>query len=302
MHIATCIERLEDICAKEVKGKKIFPGRVQFDGKVKDFKSVIHVYKLIKKFKFKKIEDIVGQIKKYPIKGKFRVVCERKGEHGFNSFEVQGKLAKHLVSLGFEPDIKKPETTVFVDIIDDNCLIGILIKENIHKREYRLKLTAENINANLAYALLSLVKCNKKSVIVDPFCRDGVICIEAARLGAKVYGFHQNTRNARINAKIAKVEIDLSNKELDWLDTNFSKKSVTIVSYIPSHSKNKPFDEMDKFVKELFHQAEYVVKKNIGLISQKEDLILMYSTKFKLVDKREINIGESKYFMYILKR
>ena len=302
MNIATCIEGLEDICIKEVKGKKIFPARVKFEGKVKDLKSCIHVYKLIKKFKIKKIEDIIKSIKKYPIKGKFRVICERKGEHKFNSFEVQGRLAKHLTTLGFEPDLKKPDTIVFVDIIDDNCLIGILLKENLQKRDYRFKLTAENINANLAYALLSLVKCNKKSTIVDPFCRDGVICIEAARLGAKVYGFHTNTRNARINSKIAKVNVDLSNKELDWLDTNFSKKTVTIISYIPSHSKNKPFDEMDKFVKELFHQAEYVVKDYIGLIAQKDDLISLYSKNFKLVDKRLVNIGESKYNLFVFKR
>ena len=64
MNIATCIEGLEDICAKEVKGRKILPGRIEFKGKVLDFKSVINVYSLIKKFKFKSKDDIVNKIKK----------------------------------------------------------------------------------------------------------------------------------------------------------------------------------------------------------------------------------------------
>jgi tRNA(Ser,Leu) C12 N-acetylase TAN1 len=296
------MEGIEDICAKEVKGKKILPGRVKFDGKVKYFKSVNSVYKLIKKFKFKKKEEIITKIKKYPIVGKFKVQCERQGKHDFNSFELQAYLGAQIHKLGYDYDLKKPETIVFVDIINNDCLIGILIRSNLQKRDYRFKLSADNLNPCLAYTLLSLVKCNKKSIIVDPYCRDGVICIEAARLGAKVFGFYQNSRNARINAKIAKAEIDLSNKDLDWLDTNFDKKSVTLVSYIPSHSKNKPFDEADKFVKELFHQAEYVVNKYLAVISQKNDLILTYCKNFKLEDKREISLGETKYYIFIFKR
>jgi len=302
MYIATCLEGIEDICINEVKGKKILPGRVKFEGKVRDFNSVIHVYELIKKFKFKTRGDIATRIKKYPIKDNFKVVCERRGKHDFNSFEIQGLIGKEIGKLGYKLDFKKPGTIIFVDIIDDVCLIGVLVKENLSKRDYRYKLSADSINPCLAYSALKLAKCKKNDIIVDSFCKDGIICIEAAKLGAKAYGFHHNIKGARINAKIAKVNIELSNKDVDWLDTCFDKKEVKIVSYIPSYSKLKPRNLIDKLIKELFHQAEYVVKDYMVLISQKEDMLLEHKNKFNLIEKRKINIGENSYYIFSFKR
>ena len=60
-YIAVCLKGLEDISEKEVKGKKILLGRIEFKSFEKslkgkkqkfDFKSVNKIYKLLKQFTF----------------------------------------------------------------------------------------------------------------------------------------------------------------------------------------------------------------------------------------------------------
>src|SRR3989338_5578495 len=138
MNIATCIPGLEDITVKEVKGKKIFPGRVSFSGKVKDFSSVISIYSLVKEFEFNKLDDFCKKIidLKLKIDKSFKVVCNRQGNHNFNSSDVQKEIGIPLLKQGFQLDFKNPNTIIYVDIIDSKCFIGYLEKENLSKRYY----------------------------------------------------------------------------------------------------------------------------------------------------------------------
>jgi len=306
-YLGICLNGLEEIAEKEVQGKKIYSGRIEFKkfSEKKDFKSLLIVYKLYKKFNFKKEEDILNEFKKLRIKvkKKFKIECNRNGQHKFKSVDIEKLIGIYLQKKGFKLDFKEPETIIFIDIIDDLCLIGLLEKNELHKREYRVKLNPETLNPTIAYAALILSDYKKNDVLVDPFCRDGIIIIEAGLMKkGKVFGFDKNIRNARINSKVAKVKIDLSQNEIDWLDTKFKKNSVKIVSYLPSISKRNLEPDIRKIYSEFFHQAKYIVKNKMCLIVKKTELIKEYFNDFKLLKEITIKIGDDSYNILILKK
>ncbi len=309
--IGICLNGLEEIAEKETKGEKIYSGRVSFKlfpKKLKQkgyFKSLLTVYKLHKKFHFKEPEDILNEFKKLKIKVKksFRVKCNREGTHDFKSVDVEKLLGIYLQKKGNKLDFKEPETVIFVDVIDDFCLIGLLEKEELQKREYRVKLNPETLNPTIAYAALVLSDYKKNDILVDPFCRDGIIVIEACLMKkGKVFGFDMNTRNARINSKLAKVKIDLGQNEIDWLDTKFKKNSLKIISYLPSVSKRNLEADIRRIYSEFFHQAKYIVKDKMCLIVKKTELIKEYLLDFKLVKEINTKVGDDSYHILVLKK
>ena len=308
-YIGICLNGIEEVAEKETKGKKIYSGRVSFLkkslSKKEEFKSLLTVYRLFKKFNFRKEDDILDEFKKLKIKIKqsFRVKCNREGKHIFKSVDIEKLLGIYLQKKGYKLNFKEPETIIFVDIIDNFCLIGLLEKEELQKREYRIKLNPETLNPTIAYAALSLVEYKKNDILVDPFCRDGIIIIEAGLMKkGKLFGFDKNIRNARINSKIAKVDINLSQNEIDWLDTKFKKKSVKIVSYLPSVSKRNLETDIRQVYSEFFHQAKYIVKEKMCLIVKKTELIKEYLTDFKLLKEINIKVGDDSYNLLVLKK
>ncbi len=78
-YVGICLKGLEEIAEKETKGKKIYSGRVSFKlfpkkfNQKGNFRSLITVYKLFKKFNFKKEDDVLNEFKKLKIKVKKKV-------------------------------------------------------------------------------------------------------------------------------------------------------------------------------------------------------------------------------------
>jgi len=303
-YIGVCLNGLEEVSEKETKGKKIYSGRIEFKGKVKEFRSLITIYKLSKKFNFKKAEDILNEFKKLKlkIKKKFKVECNREGDHNFKSVDIEKSIGIYLQKKSYTLDFKEPKTIIFVDIIDNFCLIGLLEKDNLQKREYRVKLNPETLNPCIAYSALKMVDYKKGDILIDPFCRDGIIAIEAGLMKkGKVYGFDKNIRNARINSKVAKLKLDLSQNEIDWLDTKFKKNSVKIVTYLPSDSKRVDENEVRKLYSEFFHQAKYIVKERMALVIRKPDIVKSYFNSFSLLKETNTKIGNDSYSILVLK-
>ena len=74
----------------------------------------------------------------------------------------------------------------------------------------------------------------------------------------------QNLKSAEKNAKVAGVNklIDFSRMDVSWLDTKFSKGEVDIVvSQLPSPSKSFAEERVEKLLKELFYQLEYILSR-----------------------------------------
>lgn len=292
MKIAATLIGLENILKKDVKGKIIYPGRIIFNKG--NLKSSLIVYDYITSFKFKNEEEIYKNISKikFRINKSFRVDCSRQGMHKFSSQDIRQNIGELIYNKGNKVDLDNSGTIVYIDIINDFCIVGLNPKKL--KINYKIRVSNDSMNACLAYSLLKTARFNKDKMLLDPFCSDGTLLIEAGLLGGKrLYGLAQDIKNASINSKIAKVKLNLSNKELNWLDTMFKKNSVDLIISKPIYpSKTKNVNFVDKIIKELFHQAEYILKKKglMLLISPKTELLEKYAKEYKFRFKEELNV------------
>lgn len=299
--IAVTIKGIEDICAKEIKkilgseGKKVCSGRVLFDSDnveklVRRGRSIERVYYLLNKLKFKKFEEIIDKAREIDFSkciGKsFMVKCNREGEHDFKSIDIEKDVGEIIFERGYKVDLKNPETIVYVDIVNDYCFIGVLLTPNkLSKREYRIRINNQSVNACLAYSLLEICGWDKNKSLFDPFCKDGVIVIEAALCGGKeVYGYDSNpnnVKNAEINAKLASVKVEFKIKdEVDCIVTN-----------PPFISKNRGKREIEEVYKEFFCKAEAILKGRMVIINPDIKSLKECARGFRVVEEREVCIG-----------
>ena len=308
MKVATTLIGLEQVLKKESNGKIICLGRVLFS-KNKSLKSAIIYYDYITYFKFKDEKEIYDNISKIKLKfkGSFRVDCSRQGEHNFTSQEIREKVGEIIYNQGHKVELDNPKNIFYVDIIDNYCLFG-KNPVNIGKRNYRVRSAKDSLNASLAFSLLKIGNFKKESILLDPFCSDGIILIEAALVGGKkLYGLSNDIKNASINAKVAKVKLNFYNKDLNWLDTLFKKNSVDLIITKPLFpSKTKSLNFVDKITRELFHQAAYILKKKgkMILLTPKLELIEKYAKIYNFNIKEELNIkfGNLNYKVLSLKK
>lgn len=320
--IAATLNGIESIAAEEIKeitkakAKKIAEGRLLLETKslkpLEKARTIKTLYFYLKHFSFKTEEEIYEQAKKikFPIKESFAARCHREGSHDFKSKNVEQKIGEIIFEKGHKVDLEKPKTTVYIEIIQDTCIIGILYKKDMQKREYKVRLNPASINACLAAAMIRLAETKKWHITVDPFCKDGVIAIEASLMGVKqVYGFDESmnsVKNARINAQLAKASISFGKAEIDWLDTKFEKETVDrIITNPPFPARHRSVQEIEKTTKELISQARYVLKKDGMLVTVTQDssLIEKYAKEnnMGLAKELEVTVGNTVYKLQAFK-
>lgn len=283
MKIAVCLKGTEDLIAKDLKGKRLLEGRIAFS-KSKNLGGVIAVYDLIEQFKFKYYKDLIQKISKlkFKFKGSFRVDCKREGEHDFDSGMIERGVGEIIYKLGFKVDLKTPENTIYVDIIDDNCLIGVLEAKDLHKRDYKAKASNQSLNACLAYFMLKLLG---KGDLIDPFCRDGVIVIEAARMKlGKVYAWDENYNNL----KNAQTNVALAEAKVKFCRLN-EIEGINVATFLPIASERNKFAEND--IKRFF---EDVKAKKLVICTLNRDIVHKYC-KLKILSERKVVIGDFKF-------
>lgn len=326
MYIGVTITGVEDIAVLELKelnakAEQVAPGRVKFS--VKDIKeidnfnkSLIRIYELLGEGECDSVEDIVkvaNQIK-YSFEGNFKAKCTRKGEHDFQSKEVEQFVGEAIYEKGFEVDLKNPKNLILIDIIDNKFFIGLLInKKDYHKREYKVKPHHHGINACLAYSMMRLANYSKDKVLLDPFCKDGVLAIETAmfatnlprtfeanssEIKTKIYAIDEqmgNVRSAETNSKLADVNklITFSRLPLDDLDKKLKENEVDcIVTLLPSPSKTFSEKRSLKIYEELFYQMDYIMKKNfVGVFLLYDSKLFKKKNKYKIKEERKVLVG-----------
>ncbi|MBM3199504.1 methyltransferase [Candidatus Woesearchaeota archaeon] len=320
--VCTTLKGLEPVTSEELKQltkskpEVISDGRLLLQSKnlksLENARTISTIYEYVAHFSFKTEQELYDKVKKLkiPVKGSFVVRCCREGTHDFKSKNVEVSVGEIIFEQGHKVDLEKPNTTIYVEVVNDVCILGILYKKDLQKRSYKVRLNPASINACLAAAMVRLAKIKPKQVIVDPFCKDGVILIEAALLGAKkVYGFDEsmnNVRNAKVNAQVAKVKIEVSKAEIDWLETKFSQTSVDcIVTNPPFPARHRSKEDVEKITKEFMHQAVYVLKKTglLVFVTQDSSLLDKYAEieKFKLIKKLEVVLGDTTFSLNVLK-
>jgi len=285
MFIASTLKGLEKVCCKEVNGKIVSDCRIGFEKK-QEVRSALVVYELVGYFKFKTLKDIVAKVKKLKIniKGGFKAECNREGKHKFSSQEIKEGIGEIFYNKGFKVNLHEPETIIYADIKDNSCFIG-LNPCYCGKRAYRIRGGRQGLNATIAYALLRIADFKPENVLLDPFCNDGVILVEAGLLGGNnLYGLAEYLQNAKIHAHVAKVKVNLFN-ERDEFYKLFKKKGVDLIITQPGFYDGNGITEM-------FSRAKTLLKKDgkIIVISSKIGVIKKLAGKNGLKGRRRLKV------------
>lgn len=308
---------LEEISAEEVrklvkvKNIKILAERVEFEGEIQDLITLCYngrtftkVILQLSKVNFEKEIplQILDNLKQY-LAERAVVNCERKGKHNFTSYDAEHILNKTLAErYNIAIDYKKPQTRFIALIEDNNCLFGIDFSGiDLGRRDYRIFLGNEALKGNIAASLLFIADYEPEHALLDPFCRHGIIPIEAAlfatntsphkfdkekfafttlpnikakfadkekNFAGTIIAMDDNFKHvsaAQKNAKIAGIikQIDFSRTNLEWLDSKFGKNFLDrIITFPPQPGRSLSEDKTEKTYHQLFYQAEFILKKD----------------------------------------
>ncbi len=316
-YIAICAEGLEDITQKEIKeilktsSKIIQPGRVLFEISSVQ-KLVTKTQSIIKLYEFKQQCKLHTEIKTFSLASPFRVVCSNHGEYVLSSQEVEKDVGEKFFAEGNTVDLKHPKTIVFVDIVDETIFVGIdLTPELLSRRSYRIKIHNQSINACIAYGLVRLSGYAGKKVFLDPFAKDGIIAIEAARYKkGKIFAYESLfplVHNIEINATLAKVrkEMTISRIETEWLDTKFGEGEVDCVATaVPFPSKTQSENQVKVLYKDFFYHLSFILKKGGKIVCIAPTLILLktFSEDFTIVEERSVSTSKLRYSVVVFKK
>ncbi|MEK6903530.1 MAG: THUMP domain-containing protein [Nanoarchaeota archaeon] len=305
-YIAVTTEGIEDICEAEVMGKKIAPARVKFMTWKEDVKSANIIFELIKKARIDSIDEIQQQCEDLQLskEEKYKVECNREGDHPFRSVDVEREIGIFLREKGFIIDREQAKQTIYIDIIKKVCFIGLLKKERLCRRAYRVKINNQGISGCLGYAMLKIAEYDPETEgILDPLCKDGTIAIEAARMGGKNVRasdpLKNNIRNARINMQMAKAKIEMKCQELQELEQTEKENSIDLIAtrIVLSKENNKSMQVWKGF----FRVAKKIAKRIIIMTNtdQEEKDI---ANKFRIKEKRKIQRGGALEYIYLLEK
>lgn len=269
-------------------------------------------------------------------RGSFKVVCDRSGNHNYGSSEIASKIGEFVwEKCGLKVDLDNPLLIIYVAIMDDKGYLGIDVSGfELDKRQYKVFGTPHAIKATIAYSAVRLLEKNVS--ILDPFCGPGVIPIEAALFfnhvsprkyqsdsfafkklkpfknlknldfinknkgNAKIYAYDSEmpfVSAAKKNAKIAGVNkfIKFGRLDMEWLDTKFDKESLDAIITVIPH-KNA-----EKLSKELFYQAEFVLRKGgiVVVISDNIDKLKSPAEKYNFKLMKKLHIPRKQDFVDI---
>jgi putative N6-adenine-specific DNA methylase len=92
--------------------------------------------------------------------------------------EIGGDIAELS---GAKVDFKNPDVTFYAHEQEGKCWLGIdLSGEDLGKRDFRIFLGPQALKGHIAASLIKLAEFDSSKVLLDLFCRNGIIPIEAA--------------------------------------------------------------------------------------------------------------------------
>ncbi len=306
---------LEDQAIKEIGGRKVAEGRVLTENvDVEKVQSVMKVYDFYGELVVENIEDFMSLKFDEKLKGRVKVSCHREGKHDFNSQDVERLVGGLLRDEGYEVDYKEFDEVLFVDVVDDKVFFGKeLTRKLLSKRDYRIKIHKQSINACTAYCMVRLADWNE-GILLDPFCKDGVIPIEAELFAekedieGKVVGYDalfHNVRSAEINSKLAEIKIKLARFDATWLDTKFEDDEVSaVVSAVPFPSKTFSENKVSVIYRDFFAALKLILGGRAVLIAPKIDLLKEVAQEygFKAVEEISTFMGKAEFKVVVFEK
>ncbi|MBI4145338.1 hypothetical protein HY493_03990 [Candidatus Woesearchaeota archaeon] len=266
--------------------------------------------------------------------------------------ELEAELGETIYeSTKAKVDLKRPDVTFLVVVRGAYGAFGIdLSGDDLGKRDYRIFLGPDALKGHVAASLVLLSGYAPGQLFLDPFCRSGVIPIEATLLATRRSPHHfgkekflfrrlpalkqtdwdaffakidkdvsgdatnilamdpsfNNVSAAKKNAKIAGVikQLTFSRTDLEFLDAKFGKHAVdTLVTLPPQPAQDMPELRVDSMMKDVFYQAEFVMKKNgtvVIICRTGADTIKKYAQEYKFTLKNERKARQGKAELTVL--
>jgi tRNA (guanine6-N2)-methyltransferase len=208
--MATTVEGLEDLAAREVEGlggriDEVKHARVFFEGgadliyRVNIRARCVHKLMLILGHgKARGLDEIyrlaksVDYSEAMKLDQSFAVRTTRVGEHEYTSIDVSAVVGQAVIdsfveAKGARPrvDLKSPDVEIGVYVKDDDVVIGVnTTGESLHKRNYRVYDHPAALKTTLAAGMLMLSGWRGEGLL-DPMCGGGTITIEAALMARR---------------------------------------------------------------------------------------------------------------------
>lgn len=240
-----CSNEIPEVCALEVKeliGKKaeVFPGVCIVSNVTQDDMAIL-VYRcqsayhigvlLAQDSNIEKLEenfakeiDIAAWDSFSSQASTFAVQTVKLSEHDIPSPDISASfgavIKDYAESKEKELDVKltNPDVSYLVFIAKDICGVGVdLIGFDLSKRPYKLFHHPGSLNGVFAYTISRFVGIKENSVVLDPFCNNGVIPIEIALFqeGMSSFLFERKFTGLRYNfTKEFFEEVESSLKEV----------------------------------------------------------------------------------------
>lgn len=187
----------------------------------------------------KTIKEAQGDLKLQDyVHGTF--ACRAKSDIN-SSQELSGAVGAHVKSLtDAKVSLKNPDTTIYALEQAEDAYIGVdLSGTDLTKRDYRVFAGVEQLKATTAFGALLFAGYKSGKTLIDPFCRAGIIPIEAA--------LHSTQRS---HLYFAKEKLAFTKMKGDW-ESFFTKQ-------------DEEYDEPEMNITAVDNLARHVtfVKKN----------------------------------------
>ncbi|ABP50818.1 MAG: THUMP domain-containing protein [Pyrobaculum arsenaticum] len=111
------------------------------------------------------------------------VRCERVGQHGFTSRDVEREVGRWFKERGFTISLVEPDVEVNVDVVESYIAVWITVaKRSLKDRPWRVYEHYASLNPIIANAMVRLAKPKPGETVCDLTCGGGTIVAEAAEL------------------------------------------------------------------------------------------------------------------------
>ncbi len=290
--IGTTVIGLEESAIKETNGQLKSEGRVSFEKYPKNPLTIDTIYELVTSFKFKDLKDIKNKIKETDIilSGTYKCMCKRTGNQEFNSMILEHEIGKIIdqKNENLEYSRDDPKTIIYIDVLDTTLSLGILKERNLSKREYRFHLNNQTMPTLIAACTIKYLNIKENESLLAIDCKDGIVPIEATLQNIEIIAQDSNPnniRNAEINSKLAKKDINFQLKNIDQIEAS---PDYIITQIIFSKDKKGPH----KKINDIFQFAKNNMKKKLAIITNHpEDIKIFCPKEIKISEEKTIKHG-----------
>lgn len=234
--------------------------------------SISKILILLDHIKINKISDIKKlkiNIKEWITKDiDFKAKCKRIGTHDFKSKDIEEEIGGLVIDkYKLKVNLTNPKLIIYAYIYENDLYLGIDITGlDLSKRDYKIFHHPYSLKGNIAYSLARISNFKQKDKLIDPFCSNGTIIIEAGLFGSKfpVRYFDKEKFLFKDLKLFSNIDFDKLFKKIDS-EYNKDKLNITgsesLLRHVNSCKKNAKIAGIDKNVEFRRYDIEWLDTK-----------------------------------------